>query len=282
MKRLQIFFSSLLSLLLTASLLSVTAAFAEVQPKPNQSASRQSKIDVWSAFIRQKHFQDKPIQEGESIVKLTVPYRAEDASVVPVSINAQILQTKEYFIKTLYLFADNNPEPLAGKFMLTPAMGRADLAMRIRIDQYTNVRVVAEMNTGELFMNTQFVRASGGCSLPPPFLELKAAKEHIGEMNFRSIDSEKKGGTLGQLRIRHPNVNGLQLDQRTRSIIPADYVTKVTISFNDTQIMTAETDISISQDPSFRFFFNPAEGGELKAEMEDSKGRKFSKVFIVE
>ena len=266
----------LLSLLPVITLLPVVV-FAEQQPEIKQST-----LDVWSTFIRQKHFQDRAIQEGESVVKLSVPYRAEDASVVPVSINAQIPQTKEHYIKTLYLFADNNPEPLAGTFRLTPAMGQADLAMRIRIDQYTNVRAVAEMNTGELYMDTKFIRASGGCSLPPPFLELQAAKEHIGEMNFRSVASDNEEGTLGQLRIRHPNVNGLQLDQRTRSIIPADYVTKVMVSFNDTHIMTAETDISISQDPSFRFFFNPDQGGELKAEMEDSKGRKFSKVFKIE
>ena len=280
MKKIRIYLLSLLSVIA----FSPVATLAEVQPQSEQAKPkpRQSKVDVWTTFIRQKHFQGKQIQEGESIVKLTVPYRAEDASVVPVSINAQIPQTKDHYIKTLYLFADNNPEPLAGKFSLSPEMGRADLAMRIRIDQYTNVRAVAEMNTGELYMDTKFVRASGGCSLPPPFLELQAAKEHIGEMNFRSVDSETDEGSLGQLRIRHPNVNGLQLDQRTRSIIPADYVTKVMISFNDTHIMTAETDISISQDPSFRFFFNPDEGGELKAEMEDSKGRKFSEIFNVE
>ncbi|MFK8068651.1 MAG: quinoprotein dehydrogenase-associated SoxYZ-like carrier [Gammaproteobacteria bacterium] len=268
MKLLRLFFLSFLSLTLIP-----VASFAV--------ESEQSEVDVWSAFIKPKHFQDKTLNEGESIIQLNVPYRAEDASVVPISINAQIPQTKDRYIKTVYLFADNNPEPLAGTFRLTPEMGKADLAMRIRIDQYTSVRAVAEMNTGELYMDTKFVRASGGCSLPPPFLELQAAKEHIGEMNFRSVGSSKEEGTLGQLRIRHPNVNGLQLDQRTRSIIPPDYVTKVVISYNDTHIMTAETDISISQDPSFRFFFNPDEDGELKAEMEDSKGRKFSKVFKV-
>lgn len=247
-------------------------------------SAEQSPVDVWSSLIQPKYFQDRVIIEGESVVQLNVPYRAEDASVVPVSINAQIPQTPDVYIKKLYLFADKNPAPLAGTFHLTSEIGRADLAMRIRIDQYTNVRVVAEMNTGELHMDTRFIRASGGCSLPPPFLELKAAKEHIGEMKFRSIASKndkERDSTLGQLLISHPNVNGLQLDQRTRSIIPADYVTRVVVSYNDTRIMTAETDISISQDPSFRFFFNPETGGELKAEIEDSKGRTFTKVFEV-
>ena len=245
-------------------------------------AEAQSAIDVWAGFIRQKHFQDRPIQEGDSVVSLNVPYRAEDATVVPVSINAQIPQTEQQYIKTLYLIADNNPQPLAGTFHLSPDMGRADLSMRIRIDQYTNVRAIAEMNTGELHMDTKFIRASGGCSLPPPFLELQAARERLGEMKFRSVMDESSENLLGQLRISHPNVNGLQLDQRTRSIIPADYVTKVKITYNEKAIMIAETDISISQDPSYRFFFNPVNGGELKAEMEDSKGRRFSQIFKIE
>ena len=45
--------------------------------------------------------------------------------------------------------------------------------------------------------------------------------------------------------------------------------------------MTAETDVSISEDPSFRFFFKPHHGGTLTAEMTDSKGRQFTRTFAV-
>lgn len=81
--------------------------------------------------------------------------------------------------------------------------------------------------------------------------------------------------------VSHPNVTGLQLDQRTRAFILAEYVTKLTLSCNDRTIMTAETDISISEDPSFRFFFKPEGGGQLEAEMVDSKGRVVTNVFEV-
>jgi sulfur-oxidizing protein SoxY len=87
---------------------------------------------------------------------------------------------------------------------------------------------------------------------------------------------------LGQLIISHPNVTGLQLDQRTRSFIPPEYVTKVAISFNGRHILSAETDISISEDPSFRFFFKPEAGGTIEARMTDSKGREFTRSFPVE
>jgi len=243
----------------------------------------QSKIDVWATFLRPKYFGEREIQLGKSIIELRIPSRAEDAGVVPVSLNAQIPQTSERYIERMYVFVDKNPKPLAGLFHLTPGMGRADLSMRLRINEFTYVRVVAEMNNGELHMDEGYTRASGGCSEPPQFLKLKEARARIGQMKFRSRPSDDdKAIALGQLIVSHPNVTGLQLNQRTRAYVPADYVTKVVINFNGAHVMTAETDISISEDPSFRFFFKPSTGGTISAEMTDSKGRNFIKTFEVE
>ncbi|MEQ8659181.1 MAG: quinoprotein dehydrogenase-associated SoxYZ-like carrier [Gammaproteobacteria bacterium] len=250
---------------------------------PAGADSGQSEVDVWETLLRPEYFGERTINEGESIVDLRVPLRAEDSGVVPVSINAGIAQTPERYIRQLYVFVDKNPRPLAGRFELTPAMGRADLAMRLRINEYTNVRVIAETSDGELHMDTGFTRASGGCSEPPPFLKLKEARERIGEMRFRASAADDEGAVaLAHLLISHPNVTGLQLDQRTRAFIPAEYVTEVVVRFNGEHIMTAETDISISEDPSFRFFFQPRAGGTLTAEMTDSKGRNVTRSFEVE
>ncbi|MCC6706595.1 MAG: quinoprotein dehydrogenase-associated SoxYZ-like carrier [Gammaproteobacteria bacterium] len=246
------------------------------------AAAEESEVDVWATLLRPQHFGDREISEGKDLVELRLPARAEDAGVVPISINAKIPQTAERYIRTLYIFIDRNPRPLAGKFELTPAMGKADMAMRLRINQFTDVRVVAETSDGHLYMDKGYTRASGGCSAPPPFLELKEAREHIGEMKFHAQSSEQDGDVaLGQLLISHPNITGMQLDQRTRAYLPAEYVTKVTLKFNGEHILSAETDISISEDPSFRFFFKPKSGGTMVAEMTDSKGRQFSHSFEV-
>lgn len=260
--------------LIAALFVSVPAVAAE----PNQS-----EVDVWEAFLRPKYFGEREIKSGQSVIELRIPQRAEDAGVVPVSLNAQIPQSQERFIERMYVFVDKNPKPLAGLFHLTPDMGRADLSMRLRINEFTYVRVVAELNNGELHMDDGYTRASGGCSEPPQFLKLKEAKARIGQMKFRARASEDDQAiALGQLIVSHPNVTGLQLNQRTRAYVPADYVTKVVISFNGEHVMTAETDISISEDPSFRFFFKPREGGTITAEMTDSKGRNFTKTFDVQ
>lgn len=246
-------------------------------------AAQQSEVDTWATLLKPAHFGDEPIAEGKSVVELRIPLRAEDAGVVPVSVNAKFPQSEDRYIERVWVFVDRNPKPLAGTFTLTPAMGRADLAMRLRIDQFTNVRVVARTNDGKLHMDTGYTRASGGCSEPPPFLKLKEAKARIGQMKFRArADEAGDDVALAHLLISHPNITGLQLDQRTRAYIPAEYVTKVVVKFNGEHVMTAETDISISEDPSFRFFFKPQAGGTITTEMTDSKGRHFTREFEVE
>ena len=258
-------------------------ALAVICAAPALAAGEQSEIDIWGTLLKPQYFKGREISVDKAIVELRVPVRAEDSGVVPLSINAKIPQTAERYIQKVYVFIDKNPKPLAGVFHLTPAMGRADLSMRLRINEFTFVRVVAEMNNGDLHMDEGYTRASGGCSEPPPFLKLKEARARIGEMKFRASEKPDAGGaTLGQLIISHPNITGLQLDQRTRAFIPPEYVTKVEISFNGEHIMTAETDISISEDPSFRFFFQPKAGGTIEAKMTDSKGRSFTRSFPVE
>jgi sulfur-oxidizing protein SoxY len=267
-----------LGLVALASLAIVATGFSAAA----QAIGERSEKEVWPTLIRPGVFGDREILEGDDVIELRVPLRAEDSGVVPVSVNAKIQQTPERYIETVYVFIDRNPRPLAGTFHLTPEMGRADLAMRLRVDQVSHVRAVAELNNGELHMHKGFTRASGGCSEPPPFLELKQAREQIGQMRLKVRPAAMEGNpALAQLSIRHPNITGLQLDQRTRTYIPAEYVTEVKISFNDTHVMTAETDISISEDPSFRFFFRPDGPGTITAEMTDSKGRNFVRSFDV-
>ncbi|MEO1926412.1 MAG: thiosulfate oxidation carrier protein SoxY [Gammaproteobacteria bacterium] len=123
---------------------------AEVEP----ADFRQKLSDkTWEESLRKQNFQDREIIEGakQNIFELKAPYTAEDASVVPISIHTKIKQTKERYIKKMHIFVDKNPMPLVGIFEFTPDSGKADLAMRIRVDTFAYVRAIAELNTGELY-----------------------------------------------------------------------------------------------------------------------------------
>lgn len=245
-------------------------------------SAEQSDIDVWEAFLKPKYFENVNIIEETDVITLKTPYRAEDASVTPVSIKAAFPQSDEKSIDKIYMFVDENPQPLVGIFSLTKEMGRADLAMRIRVDKYTNVRAIAVLNNGEHHMVTNFVKAQGGCSAPLA-ADYARAMDSLGNMKFKTVGDINEDRTMvGQFLLSHPNVTGMQKDQKTQLFRPAHYVEKIRIFYNDKHIMTAETGFSVSSDPSFRFFFKPQAGGELRAEVVDSKGNEWTEKFSID
>jgi sulfur-oxidizing protein SoxY len=246
-----------------------------------RAATDASEITVWETFLKEAIFKDANIIEDKTVIDMNTPYRAEDAAVTPVTITAQFAQTPERYIEKLYLVVDKNPQPLVGEFNLTPDMGKADLALRVRIDQYTFIRAIAVLNNGEHHMVANFVKAQGGCSDPPQG-DLDAAMQRIGKMKFRTVGELLADGTqVGQFSVSHPNLTGMQVNQRNGFTIPEHYVKTVKLTFDGKVIMEAKTGISVSADPSFRFFFKPGHGGKFKAEVEDSKGNKFAEEFDV-
>jgi sulfur-oxidizing protein SoxY len=81
------------------------------------------------------------------------------------------------------------------------------------------------------------------------------------------------------LLISHPNYSGLQIDQVTRNWIPSDYVRSVKVTYAGRPVLEIDSDISISEDPSFTFDLVPQEPAELKVVVDDSSKRHFEKGF---
>ncbi len=225
---------------------------------------------IWNQVLQQQFFAGKTISDGKGIIQLTTPKRAEDPALVPIKVTASITQTQDKYIKRIILLIDKNPVPLIGEFEFTPASGKADIAMRVRVNTYSYIRAIAEMNNGDLFMVKKFVKASGGCSAPIG-ADYDAAMQRLGKMKVRLDDDIKDGKpTMAQLLISHPNITGMQMDQVTRFKRRAHFIKQIKVTFNDQPILTAKTDIAISTDPNFRFYFVPTQKGELKAEFTDT------------
>lgn len=236
---------------------------------------------AWNTVLKEQYFGNKTIQENDEVISIEAPYRAEDPALVPIKIISKIPQTENRYIKKILLLIDKNPVPFAAEFDFTPDSGKADLAMRVRVNTYSYIRAIAEMNDGELYMAKKFVKASGGCSAPIG-ADLDAAMKRLGKMKFRVDDGVTiDQPTMAQLLISHPNITGMQMDQVTRHIRPKHYVEKVKVFFDDKPILIAKTDIAISADPNFRFFFIPRAAGELRAEITDTHGANFSKSYQI-
>lgn len=229
---------------------------------------------IWPA-LKHNFFGNTPIHEDASeLLTLEAPKRAEDAAIVPVTIKSLIPQTASRHITQLHLFIDNNPMPHAASFTLSPSLQQVDLATRVRVDSYTHMRVVAEMNDGSLHMVKTFVKASGGCSAPAG-KDQAAALERLGKMQIRMRPVTLGEATPVQVIVSHPNNSGLQMDQVTRGYIPAHYVKTMSVAFNDEPLITMQAGISLSEDPSLRFVFTPTKAGTLSTQVTDSKEQQF-------
>ena len=235
-----------------------------------QSGDHPEASQVWQK-VRASLFESRPIASvGDDTLVLDAPVRAEDAAVVPIAMRARLPQTASSYVAKLYLVIDNNPSPISAIFSFTPHSGRADIETRVRVDEYTFVRAIAETNDGRLLMRTRFVKASGGCSAPPG-KDPQAALASVGKIKMRvDGDVALNKPALAQLMISHPNDSGMVMDQLTRQFTPRWYVRTVNVAYAGESVLSADLDFSISENPNLRFYFVPRGPGQLSVDVVDS------------
>ena len=135
--------------------------FAVAIPASHAATDKEPK---WPA-LKTAYFGDREIRDNaDDLLVLEAPKRAEDAAIVPISIQSLSPQNADQYIKNIHVIIDENPMPYSANFVLSPELGTVDISTRMRVDQYTYVRAIAEMNDGSLHMVSRFVKASGGCS----------------------------------------------------------------------------------------------------------------------
>ena len=234
--------------------------------------------------LKQTIFKDIDIKSGEGIIELSTPKRAPDAAFVPMSFKTHKLKNQDDFITKVHLVIDMNPSPYSGTFKFATNIDQIELATRVRLDAYSKVRVIAETKKGDYFMAANFVKGSGGCAAPP-LGDLDHMIANAGKIKIKVKNVEEKDGIAeAKIMISHPQFNGLQANPVTTEMIEAYFIYNVEVTYNDKIVMSLESDISISQDPTFRFNFPAGEGGDLKITAKDIDGNvySYSKKLVLE
>jgi sulfur-oxidizing protein SoxY len=239
-----------------------------------ESANDPERASRWKA-ISEQIFGDHRIEPTGALIKLDAPQRAEDAALVPMTLT----MPEKDKIRSVYLVIDDNPSPLAAHITFGPAADPGSMQLRVRVDTYTNVHAVAETRDGRLFGTAAFVKASGGCSAPAGATD-EEAMAGMGEMRMKFAPGSDTGKPMqATLMIRHPNFNGMQMNQVTRNHTPARFIDKVSVSYGDSKIFDLATDISLSTNPVIAFSFIPDGKGPIRVVASDSNGSRWEQSF---
>lgn len=247
-----------------------------VGPVLAQEATAERPSEAWSD-LKPMIFGARAIAEAGDMIRVDGPVRAHDAAVVPIEI--AIAPPLGRSVKRFALIVDENPAPVAADFVVGEGMGReVALSTRIRVNAYSNVRVVAELDDGSLHQTARYVKASGGCSAPA-LKDAEAAVAQAGQIRLRVFDAAADEGAEAQVAIRHPNHSGFQVDQVTLLHVPAWFVDQIEVTQGDRMIFRMEGGISLSEDPSLRFRFTPSGSEPFTIRATDTAGASFEGVF---
>jgi sulfur-oxidizing protein SoxY len=221
-------------------------------------------------------FKGRPLNDGTGLLSIEMPYRAEDAAIVPITLRMALPGGDTRSVKTVTLVIDQNPSPVAAIFTIAP--GVAMISTRVRVNSYTSVHAVAELSDGALYVVETYVKASGGCSAPAA-RDTQEAKVTLGLMRFRQFAAQKQAPASttreAQIMIRHPNNSGLQMDQITHLYVPLFIVNRLRVWQGDQLLLSMEGGISISEDPNIRFAYRPNGAAVFRAEASDTEGHVF-------
>lgn len=243
----------------------------------------QNDLSSWNE-LKSDLFADRPMADGSKLIRIDAPVRAQDAGLVPITVEALAPQRPDWSIKSITLVVDNNPTPVVAVFHLGVASGLATIGTRIRINEYSHVRAIAELGDGSLYEVNRYVKASGGCSAPAMKNEEQAVAQ-MGKMLLRHHPAKPVPGlkdaeiASATLHVRHPNFSGMQKHPTENYMIPEHYIKAIAVSQDGKELLTVDGSIALSEDPTVKFHYDPNAGPRIEVKVEDSRGLKFERTW---
>lgn len=234
--------------------------------------------------IKAEAFASRIIADGRGIVTLNAPYRPEDVRSVPLE--AEVSFKDGRTIRSITFIVDENPSPVAAVFRMGPDRTHARITTNIRLNQQSDVRVVAEASDGALYMSERLVKFAGGqasCSAPPMGDPAEIAA-NMGKMDFASI-GETPNGSHQQARARyalnHPNHTGMVLDQITLLYVPLLMVERIEARQGDELVFDMTGSITLAQNPTVEFDYETNGATEMTVTARDTSGQVWERKFPI-
>lgn len=249
------------------------AALALAAPAFGAGNLEPDRLERWQDLTALIFGDGAEIGATEDLVAVAAPARALDAALVPVTITSP-----DASLTGISVVVDENPGPLAARLRFGPAGDPRELGLRVRVDGYTNVHAVATRADGAMLANATFVKGAGGCSAPIGASDAEAMAG-MGEMRMKFPAGGPEGSGRATLMVRHPNFNGMQMNQVTRLYTPARYVVGIEVRRGAALVFTMESDISLATDPVIDFLYRRGPEAPFTVTVTDSSGETWAQDF---
>lgn len=228
-------------------------------------------VDNWKV-IHEAFFHGREVQDAEDKISIQAPVQAEDASLVPFAFQADFAS---HTIQKIYLFTDANPILHTATFLPAKNSQQFDMATRIRLENNSVVRVIAETSESTLWMAQVVIRTPGGGCGGGGYSDEAQLRANAGKMKIR-----RQARSQLAFNIKHPMRTGFE---RTLQgyFAKAWHINQLQFKAGDAKILTIEVGPGISADPYF-LFSTSENARNISIEAKDNEGKVFEQQLALE
>lgn len=115
-----------------------------LSPRREAQASRETAAAAMQAILG-----DAPLTQGK--VTLDVPPIAENGNSVPLTVSVESPMTAAEHVRSIHIFAEENPLPNVAHFYLGPRAGKAQVSTRIRLFTSQKIVAIAALSDGSFW-----------------------------------------------------------------------------------------------------------------------------------
>ena len=231
---------------------------------------------VWgfSPLLFPRWARAEALPEKIHTIDIDLPLLGDDPVAVPIQVSVDHPMEPDHFIRSFEVILETDPVPSKGKFVFTPANGRAWVAFQFRSGIGGVLKVVAECTRHGRFVGTREVRVvEGGCATAPD----RTARDRLGNPMIR-LPRAVRVGEVAEVRAKvdHNSSTGLVLrgGKHVREM-PEFYVKRMLVYLDDEKVSEFVMTSAVSPNPLIRFPLKVNGNRTLRVVFINSEGRRW-------
>lgn len=236
--------------------------------------------EIWPV-IHEAFFAGKTIEDGSQLIQITAPAVAEDAGLVPISVEIDTLHSDALQVAKVYLIADANPVQLTAIFHFPKNKQPIHFSTRVRLEKSSYMRAIAETRDGRYYMHKVGIKTpGGGCGGGIGSNEAQLRAE-AGRMKVQLADPVRYGevNTLS-FNIKHPMRTGFERTVYGYYAKPY-FIKRLDFMLDNAPLMSVDVGIGISANPYIRFDFIPSGPATIDILAQDNEDRHYQQEIRV-